>query len=135
VIQSTLINIRRTTGVYTEENITKTIILILIKMEVVLKSTFFIRDNASNNNICWGAIYRKLYLNIKAPNSRRVRYLNYISNLTIKVFLFKKNTDVFEKNINQKRNNAYIKKLRKLWRKKGPIRKFYNTVLRIRVTL
>jgi quinol monooxygenase YgiN len=53
----------------------------------------------------------------------------------IKAFLFGKDADVFEEDTNSKRNNAYIKKLRELWRKKGPIRKFYNLVLYIRVTL
>jgi hypothetical protein len=46
-----------------------------------------------------------------APLGIPDRYLDYILNLTVKVFLFKKDADVFEKDTNQKRSNAYIKKL------------------------
>ena len=59
-------------------------------------------------------ICRKLRPDIKEPDGRRVRYLRYILNLTAKAFLFSKDTGVFKENINYKRNNAYIKKLREL---------------------
>ena len=72
---------------------------------------------------------------IKKPKSRRVRCLGYILNLIVKVFLFNKDADVFKEDINYKYNNTYIKKLRKLWRKKRLIRKFYNLVLYIKITL
>jgi len=73
--------------------------------------------------------------NIKEPDSRRVRYLGYILNLIVKAFLFNKDADAFESDTDSKRGNAYIEKFRELWRKKGPIRKFHNLVLYIRVTL
>ena len=52
--------------------------------------------------------------NIKKPKSRRVRYLRYILNLIAKAFLFNKDVDIFKKDINSKRSNTYIKKLREL---------------------
>jgi hypothetical protein len=42
---------RRVKGAYIGENITKVIILILIKIGVILRLGFFIRDNISNNDI------------------------------------------------------------------------------------
>ena len=42
---------RRVKGVYSGENIAETIILVLVKMGVVLKLRFFIRDNVRNNDI------------------------------------------------------------------------------------
>jgi quinol monooxygenase YgiN len=71
---------------------------------------------------------------IKESDSRRVKCLKHILNLTAKAFLFNKDADAFEENTNSKRSNAYIKKLRELWRKKGFIKKFHNLVLYIRVT-
>ena len=129
VVQSTLIGIRRVKGVYSGENIAKAIIPVLVKMGVVLKLRFFIRDNIRNNDICQRVICRKLRPDIKAPDSRRVRCLSYILNLAVKAFLFGKEADAFEEDVNQKYNNIYIEKLQKLWHKKGLIRKFYNIVL------
>jgi hypothetical protein len=117
---------RKVKGAYTEENITKAIILVLVKIGVISRLGFFIGDNAGNNDTCWRAICRKLRFNIKTFNNRRVRCLDHILNLAAKAFLFKKNADAFEENTNQKRSNAYIEKLRELWRKKGPIGKFHN---------
>jgi hypothetical protein len=105
---------RRVKDIYSGENIIKAMIPALVKMGVVSKLRFFIRDNAGNNDTCWRAIYRKLRPNIKAFNSRRVRYLGYILNLAAKAFLFRKDTDVFELDTDKKRSNAYIKKLREL---------------------
>jgi hypothetical protein len=71
---------------------------------------------------------------IKESDNRRVRCLGHILNLAVKAFLFNKDADAFKEDTNFKRSNSYIKKLRELWRKKRPIRKFYNLVLYIRVT-
>ena len=71
---------------------------------------------------------------IKKLESRRVRCLGYILNLAAKAFLFGKDADAFEEDTNCKRNNTHIEKLRELWRKKGPIGKFHNLVLYIRIT-
>ena len=71
---------------------------------------------------------------IKKPESRRVRCLGHILNLAAKAFLFGKDADAFEEDTNCKRNNTHIEKLRELWRKKGPIGKFHNLVLHIRIT-
>jgi hypothetical protein len=134
VNKSTLIGMRRVKGAYTSENIAEVMIPVLEEIGIISRLGYFVGDNAGPNDTYWRAIYRKLRSNIKEPDSRRVRYLGYILNLTVKVFLFSKDADVFESDTDSKRGNAYIEKLRELWRKKGPIRKFYNLVLYIRVT-
>jgi hypothetical protein len=134
VVQSTLIGMRRAKGAHTGENIAEAMIPVLVEMGVVSRLGFFVGDNAGNNDTCWRAIYRKLCPDIKAPDNRRVRCLGHILNLAAKAFLFERDADAFEDDTNQKRSNAHIEKLRQLWRKKGPVGKFHNTVLHIRVT-
>ena len=135
VNKSTLIGIRRVKGAYSGENIAEVIIPVLEEIGIVSRLGYFIGDNAGPNDTYQRAIYRKLRPDIKEPDTRRVRYLGYILNLVVKAFLFSKDADTFEEDTNSKRSNAYIKKLRELQRKKGPIKKFYNLVLYIRVTL
>jgi len=52
-----------------------------------------------------------LHLNIKKSNNKRIKYLKYILNFIIKIFLFSKDINIFKENINSKYNNIYIKKL------------------------
>jgi hypothetical protein len=51
VVQSTLIGMRKVKGAYTEENITEAIIPVLVKIRVISRLGFFVRDNANNNDI------------------------------------------------------------------------------------
>lgn len=132
--KATLIGLRRIKGPYTRENIAETIIPVLEDMKIVTHLGYFIADSKSSNDICQQVIYAKLRPDIKKPNDKRVRYLEYILNLAAKAFLFSKDANVFKEDTNCKRNNTYIKKLQELWRKKGPVRKFYNLVLHIRIT-
>jgi hypothetical protein len=57
---------------------------------------FFINDNAITNNTAIRAILAYLYLDLKDPNFKRVRCLNYIINLAARAFLFKKDAKAFE---------------------------------------
>jgi hypothetical protein len=134
VNKATLIGLRRVKGSHTGENIAEVMIPVLKEMGIVSRLGYFIGDNASPNDTYWRVICRKLRPDIKEPDSRRVRYLGHILNLAAKAFLFGKDADAFEEDINSKRSNAHIEKLRELWRKKGPIRKFHNLILHIRVT-
>jgi hypothetical protein len=134
VNKSTLIGMRRVRGTHSDENIAEIMIPVLEEMGIVSRLGYFIGDNAGSNDIYWRAICRKLRPDIKEPDRRRVRCLGHILNLAAKAFLFGKDADAFEEETNSKRNNAHIEKLRELWRKKGPIGKFHNLVLHIRVT-
>jgi hypothetical protein len=87
---------------------------VLEEMGIVSRLGYFIGDNAGNNDTCWRAICRKLRSDIKEPDSRRVRCLWHILNLAAKAFLFGKDADAFEEDINFKCGNAHIEKLREL---------------------
>jgi hypothetical protein len=134
VNRSTLIGIRKVKGAHSGENIAEVIIPVLVEIRIVSRLGYFIGDNAGPNDIYWPVICRKLRPDIKEPNNRRVRCLKHILNLAAKAFLFSKDADAFKEDTNSKRSNAHVKKLPELWRKKGPVRKFYNLVLYIRVT-
>jgi hypothetical protein len=86
---------------------------ILIKIRILLKLGYFIINNDGRNDIYIRVILRKYRPNIKDPDSRRVRYLDYIINLAAKAFLFSKNADAFKDSINTAYKNGYLKALRK----------------------
>jgi hypothetical protein len=82
-------------------------------MDIVFRLRYFIGDNYNANAIYLRAIYRRLCLDIKDPDSRRVRYLGYILNLAAKAFLFNKDADVFKNTTNSIREKGYIIEFRK----------------------
>jgi hypothetical protein len=73
--RSYLIDIRRINKAYTDKNITKAVIPILIKMRILLKLDYFITNNDAYNDIYIRVILKKYRLNIKDLNSRKIRYL------------------------------------------------------------
>jgi hypothetical protein len=93
---------------------------------------FFIGDNAPENGTAIRAIITHLCPNEKDPNSRRVRYLGHIIKLAAKAFLFGHDADAFEEESQTKKERARFEAIRELWRKKGPVWKFHNTVSFIR---
>jgi hypothetical protein len=82
---------------YIRENIAETVISIIIEIVSSNRLGFFIADNAAKNNTIIRAIITYLYPNIKNPNSKRIRYLDYIINLIVKAFLFGNDADAFKK--------------------------------------
>jgi hypothetical protein len=62
--RSLLIGIRRVRGSYNGENIIKSIIPILEKIEIINNLRYFITDNAINNDVIIKIILRRLRLNI-----------------------------------------------------------------------
>ena len=91
---------RRIRGAYSGENIAEAIIPVLEEFDVAPRLGYYIGDNHSINDTCLRAICRKLRPDIKDPDSRRVRYLGYILNLTAKAFLFRTDADSFEEESN-----------------------------------
>jgi hypothetical protein len=131
-IQNLLAEIKRVRGVKTGENITKAVIPIIEGIVSGKRLGFFIENNASKNSIIIRAILTHLYLDLKDPDSRRVRYLGYIINLNAKAFLFSKNADAFKEDSRIKKELSKFEAVRELWRKKGPVGKFHNTIYFIR---
>jgi hypothetical protein len=93
---------------------------------------FFIADNASVNDVAIRLILAHLRPDLKNPDSRRVRCLGHIINLVAKAFLFGKDADAFEEDSQTKKERSKLEAVRELWRKKGPLGKFHNTISFIR---
>ena len=122
-------------GSYLGENIIKAVIPIIRGIGIKQSQLgYFIGDNASPNNTAVRVILAELYSTLRNPNFRRIRYLGYIINLVIKVFLFGKDADAFEEDSKTKKKLLKLEAVRDLWRKKGLLGKFYNTVSFIRRT-
>jgi hypothetical protein len=131
-VYSILVGMRRLKGAYTDENIAEVVIPIIKAIGVIGQLRFFIGDNAGPNDIVIRAILSQLRPDIKDSDSRRVRCLGHIINLAVKVFLFGKDADAFEEEFYIKKELSKLEAVRELWRKKGPLGKFYNTVSFIR---
>jgi ribosome biogenesis protein Nip4 len=110
--RSYLVDIRRINGVYINKNIAKAVIPILVEIKILLKLGYFIANNDSRNDTYIRAILRKHRPNIKDPDSRRIRCLEYIINLAAKAFLFGRNADAFKDIINTVRKNGNLDTLR-----------------------
>ena len=133
-VRSLLAGIRYIKGAYSGENITKAIIPIIKEIISIERLGFFISDNIITNNIAIWAILAYLRPKLKYPDSRRVRCLEYIINLTAKAFLFGKDADAFEEESQTKKQLLKLEAVRDLWRKREPLGKFYNTITFIRKT-
>jgi hypothetical protein len=131
---SLLVGMKRLKGAHTGENIAEVVIPILKAMEVKDRLGFFMGDNAGPNDTAVRAILRQLRPDIKNPDSRRIRCLGHIINLAAKAFLFGKDADAFEEGSRTKKKLLKLEAVRELWRKKGPLGKFHNTVNFIRKT-
>jgi hypothetical protein len=133
-VRSLLAGMKRVRGAHSGENIAEAVIPIIETMISVERLGFFIGDNASTNDTAIRAILVHLRPDIKDPDSRRVRCLGHIINLAAKAFLFGKDADAFEEESQTKKSLSKLEAVRELWRKKGPIGKFHNTVSFIRKT-
>jgi hypothetical protein len=133
-VRNLLAGIRRVKGAHSGENIAEAIIPILKQMISKERLGFFIGDNAGINDTAIRIILAHLLPNLKDPDSRRVKCLGHIINLAAKAFLFGKDADAFEEKSKMKKRQLKAEAVRELWRKKGPVGKFYNTVSFIRKT-
>jgi hypothetical protein len=124
---------KRIKGSHTGENIAEVVIPNIRAMGITQSQLgFFIADNAGPNDTAIRAILAELYPDLKDPDSRRVRCLGHIINLAAKAFLFGKDADAFEEDSLTKKQLSKLEAVRELWRKKGPLGKFHNTVSFIR---
>jgi hypothetical protein len=133
-VRSLLAGMKRIKGSYTGENIAEVVIPIIEAMISSNQLGFFIGDNAASNDTAIRAILAHLRPDLKDPDSRRVRCLGHIINLAAKAFLFGKDADAFEEESETKKKLSKLEAVRELWRKKGSIGKFHNTVSFIRKT-
>jgi hypothetical protein len=95
-VHSALIGLRKIKGCYSRENLTAAIIPVLKEINIISKLRYFTYDNATSNDITIRYILKRLRPDIKHLESRRVRYLGHILNLTVKAFLFGHDPELFK---------------------------------------
>jgi hypothetical protein len=133
-VRSLLAGMKRVKGAHTGENIAEAVIPIIDMMISSDQLGFFVGDNAGTNGTAIRAILAHLRPDLKDPDCRRVRCLGHIINLAAKAFLFGKDADAFEEESQTKKQLSKLEAVRELWRQKGPVGKFHNTVSFIRKT-
>jgi len=70
---------------------------------------YFIRNNNRYNNTIIYTILTQLYSNLKDPDFKKIRYLEYIINLAAKAFLFRKEADIFKEKSQSKKQLNKLK--------------------------
>ena len=95
------------------------------------KISFFVTDNASNNDTAIDIVVAHYFPNMphKTRISRRLRCLGHVINLTAKAFLYSNEFDTFKKGIKHVKEHSELLKELNLWRKRGPISKLYNVLI------
>jgi hypothetical protein len=95
---------------------------IIVRFNLTNKTGFFMCDNASNNNTCIQTLGSEFGFN---SNERRLRCAGHIFNLVAKAIIWGDDEVAFQKEL------AGVEILAEeltIWRKKGPLGKFRNTV-------
>jgi hypothetical protein len=78
--------------------VTETIINVRNKYEITKNIRYIMLNNISSNDTCVEEILRQFDIN-DIKKQRRLRYLGYIINFAVKIFLFGLNADTFEREI------------------------------------
>ena len=118
---------------YFRENIIEAIVAIIKTYKIIGKIGYFILNNAGLNNTFISAIIEQL--NIK--NTKEyccLCYLSYILNLSVKVFFWGENPEVFKKDIITTAILRDKKAALQHWRSKSILSKLYNIINYIRLT-
>jgi hypothetical protein len=125
------LGIRQLKGPHTGENQAEIIIEIIKDYEIEDRVGYFVTDNASNNDTAVDAVLRSLCPHLTSAQrvARRLRCLGHVINLAAKAFLYGKDFDVFEKDINNVRENSELLKELDIWRKRGPVGKLHNVIV------
>ena len=65
----------------------------------------------------------------KQRTARRLRCLGHVINLAAKAFIYGKDFDAFEKDVENVRENSELLKELDVWRKRGPVGKLHNVIV------
>jgi hypothetical protein len=95
---------------------------------------WFILDNISSNDTCVAEILKSLNINDTVKH-RRLRCLGHIINLGARAFLFGRNPDTFEREVEIAQKYEEEAKEKEIWKNRGPIDKLHNVLVYIRNTL
>jgi hypothetical protein len=116
IAHSVLIGLRKIKGCHSGENLAVTITPVLEEMNIISKLGYFTCNNAVSNDVAIQHILKRLRPDIKHPESRRVRCLGHILNLTVKAFLFGHDPESFEVEVKTCQTTNF-EKLLQVWRK------------------
>jgi hypothetical protein len=91
---------------------------------------YFVTDNAYNNDTAIEIVVGHFFPHMteKKRRSRRLRCLGHVINLSAKAFLYGKEYDAFEKDIENVKEHSELLKELNIWRKRGPVGKLHNVV-------
>jgi hypothetical protein len=129
-----LLGLRRLLGAHSGENMAQ-LVATIIEDSYRLKDriSYFMLDNISSNDICVREILVRLRPDL-ANENRRLRCFGHIINLAAKAFLFGKDPEAFEAEVDSYVQFRQDERELEAWRKLGPIGKLHNVVTYIRKT-
>ena len=93
--KSCLLRLQHIEGVHSSENIAQSVIAVIEEYKVKDLLGYFVLDNASSNDTCVREILKQLRPELN-PKERRLCCFGYIVNLAAKAFLFSKEIEAFE---------------------------------------
>jgi len=126
-----LLVIRQLRGAHTRANQAKIIIEVIKEYSLENRIRYFITDNATNNNTAVRLVLDELcpHLTAKQKKARRLRCLGHVINLAAKAFLYSREFDAFEKDIEAVVKKSDLLKELQLWRTRGPVRRLHNIIV------
>jgi hypothetical protein len=123
-VELKLIALRPIYGQHSGENQAAVIIDVVKEFAIQDKLGFFVSDNAKNNDTCVKAVCKEFFPGERYER-RRLRCLGHIINLSAKAFLYGKNADIFEVDINdltaRQIEERHHLEILDYWRQKGPV--------------
>jgi hypothetical protein len=122
--------IRQLRGSHSGENQAEIIIEVIKDYDLGSRIGYFVTDNAYNNDTAIEIVVAHFFRSWteKKRRSRRLRCLGHVINLSAKAFLYGKEFDAFERDIENVREHSELLKELNIWRKRGPVGKLHNII-------
>lgn len=122
--------IRQLRGSHSGENQAEIIIEVIKDYDLGSRLGYFVTDNAYNNDTAVEIVVAHFFRSWteKKRRSRRLRCLGHVINLSAKAFLYGKEFDAFERDIENVREHSELLKELNIWRKRGPVGKLHNII-------
>lgn len=97
--------------------------------ELGSKIGYFVTDNAPNNDVAIALILKHFMpqLTLQSRKARRLRCLGHVINLAAKAFIFGKDENAFDEQLDLPVFKDMVKDLT-MWRKMGPVGKLHNII-------
>jgi hypothetical protein len=127
---------RELTGEHSGENMADILLYIFNDYKISGRIGYFIANNASLNDTCIDLVLQIFYSNMskKQRFQRRLRCFSHIVNLCAQAFIMGKDAEKICKDLKTAYREKDLKRIDKLWKKRGAIGKFHNIVRYIRAS-